>query len=60
MTLKDLYVADELFDCGTGAEINPIIEVDGRSINDGEMGPIVKKVIELYIKYIEDKAIPIF
>ena len=25
---KDLYSADEIFECGTGAEIKPIIEVD--------------------------------
>lgn len=40
LTLKDLYVADEIFDCGKGAEINSIIEVDGRTVGEGKMGPM--------------------
>jgi hypothetical protein len=46
LTFKDLYTADEMFVCGTGAEIKPIVEVDGRVIGDGEMGPVVEKAIE--------------
>ena len=60
MTFKDLYTADEIFECGTGAEIKPIVEVDGRTIGDGEMGPVVKKAIELYRKYIEEEGVSIY
>lgn len=35
-----LYVADELFCCGTAAEVTPVREVDGRAIGAGSPGPI--------------------
>ena len=60
MTFQDLYSADEILVCGTGAEIKPIVEVDGRTIGDGEMGPITKKAIECYWKYIDKEGLPIY
>ena len=45
---KELYTADELFFCGTGAQISPIIEVDGKQIKDGKVGPITRKLQALY------------
>jgi branched-chain amino acid aminotransferase len=60
LTFKDLYTADEMFVCGTGAEIKPIVEVDGRVIGDGEMGPVVEKAIELYRKYIDEEGVPLY
>lgn len=53
---EELYTADELFFCGTAAEITPILEVDNRKITDG-IGPITKKVKEKYEKIVrgEDK-----
>jgi branched-chain amino acid aminotransferase len=44
----ELYVADEIFLCGTGAEITPVLEVDRRPIKDGKIGPITKKIQDLY------------
>lgn len=43
-----LYVADEVFACGTAAEITPIREVDDRMIGDGKLGPITKALQEAY------------
>ena len=60
LTLKDLYTADEVFTCGTGEEINSLIEIDGRTIGDGKVGPIVKRAIKLYKKYIKENAVPIY
>ena len=45
---KELYSADELFFCGTGAQISPIIEVDDKTIKSGKVGPITKKLQDLY------------
>jgi branched-chain amino acid aminotransferase len=56
ITLHDLWTCDEAFVCGTGAEIRPIIQVDGRTIGDGKMGPITGKVIELYSDYISTRG----
>ena len=37
---SELYVADEMFLCGTGVQISPVIEVDHRPVGSGEVGPI--------------------
>ncbi len=44
----ELYVADEIFLCGTGAQLAPVIEVDHRPIGSGKVGPIAAKVQRLY------------
>jgi len=43
---SELYIGDELFLCGTGAQISPVIEVDHRAIGSGEIGPITKRIQE--------------
>jgi branched-chain amino acid aminotransferase len=40
----ELYIADELFLCGTGAEVTPVKSVDRRPIGDGTMGPVTKRL----------------
>src|SRR5437667_10225502 len=44
----ELYIADEIFLCGTGAQIAPVIKVDHRPIGDGTIGPISKALQQLY------------
>ncbi len=44
----ELYAADEVFFCGTGAEIMPVGWVDGYQIGDGTPGPITRRVEQLY------------
>jgi branched-chain amino acid aminotransferase len=44
----DLYNADECFLTGTGAEIVPVVKIDGRVIGSGEPGPVTEKVIEAF------------
>ena len=41
---SELYVADEVFLCGTGAQVAPVIEIDRRRIGDGEPGPMTQKL----------------
>ncbi len=43
----ELYIADELFCCGTGQEITAITSVDGFPVG-GEVGPITKEIEALY------------
>lgn len=50
---NELYSADELFFCGTGAQISPIIEVDDKVIKDGKVGPITKKLQEIYFRAVK-------
>ena len=44
----ELYIADEIFLCGTGAQIAPVIKVDHRPVGDGIIGPISKALQQLY------------
>lgn len=46
---SELYTADELFFCGTGAQIAPCVEVDRRKIGTGLAGPVTLKIQEAYI-----------
>jgi branched-chain amino acid aminotransferase len=48
LTRHDVYTADELFLTGTGAEIVPVVKVDGRPIGPGKPGPITKQLRERY------------
>jgi branched-chain amino acid aminotransferase len=43
MSREELYTSDELFLCGTAAEITPIREVDGRKIGNSEY-PVTRKL----------------
>jgi len=51
----ELYVADEAFLCGTGAQISPMIEVDKRSLGTGRIGPISAKIQALYFDVVKGK-----
>jgi branched-chain amino acid aminotransferase len=44
----ELYIAEEVFFCGSGAEIVPIVEVDGFAIEDKKPGPITKQLMAVY------------
>jgi branched-chain amino acid aminotransferase len=46
----ELYIAEEIFLCGTGAQIAPVVGVDHRSIGDGKVGPISSTLQELYFE----------
>ena len=45
---SELYVADEMFLCGTGVQISPVIEVDHRPVGGGVVGPIGRLVRDRY------------
>ena len=43
-----LYLCDELFMCGTAAEITPIRSVDGRQVGAGKPGPVTLRMQQLF------------
>ena len=51
----ELYVADEAFLCGTGAQIAPLTNIDGRPVGTGSVGPITKELQELYFKIVRNR-----
>jgi branched-chain amino acid aminotransferase len=44
----ELYIADEVFLCGTGAQISPVASVDHRAVGDGQIGPISRRISKTY------------
>lgn len=52
ITRADLYTADEVFICGTYAEVVPVVEIDGRKIGDGKPGQLTKMVQNDYQKLV--------
>lgn len=52
----ELYTSDELFFCGTGAQISPIGYVDKRPVGNGEMGPITKRLQDLYFRLVKNEV----
>jgi len=43
-----LYLADEVFMCGTAAEVTPIRSVDGKQVGAGKAGPVTRRLQELF------------
>ena len=52
----ELYIADELFLCGTGAEITAVRSVDRRTVGDGRMGPITTRLSEHFAAVVRGRV----
>lgn len=48
LSLTELYTADEVFTSGTMGELTPVLEADGRTIGEGEVGEITRRLQELH------------
>src|SRR5207249_7067307 len=44
----DIYGADEMFCTGTMGELAGVVKIDNRLIGDGKVGPITKRLSDLY------------
>jgi branched-chain amino acid aminotransferase len=44
----ELYICDELFLCGTGAQLAPVTSVDHRPVGNGNVGPLTKQLSAVY------------
>jgi branched-chain amino acid aminotransferase len=51
----ELYAADEVFLCGTGAQISPVIEIDRRKIGSGRPGTITRELSQRYFDAVRGK-----
>ena len=56
----DLFVADEVFLTGTGAEIIPVIRLDGRRIGSGEPGPVTRRLSTAFRELAGSEGTPVF
>jgi branched-chain amino acid aminotransferase len=60
LTRYDMFNAGECFLTGTGAEIIPVIKIDGRVIGAGKPGPITLKLVERYHALTKVSGEPIY
>jgi len=44
----ELYVSEEVFLCGSGAEVTPVISLDRIAVGDGKVGPVTRRIQKLY------------
>jgi branched-chain amino acid aminotransferase len=54
LTRLDLYVADECFLTGTGAEVISVTKIDNRPIGAGKPGPLTRKLTEAFHRYVRE------
>lgn len=60
LTRYDVFNADECFLTGTGAELMPVVKVDGRAIGTGEAGGYTKALVERYRALTKVSGEPIY
>ena len=51
-----LYIADEVFVCGTAAEVTPVTKIDHRPVGDGQRGLVTKSLQDLFFQTVAGKG----
>ena len=60
LTRYDLFNADECFVTGTGAELVPVVKIDGRVIGTGKPGPVTEDLVARYHALTKVSGEPIY
>jgi branched-chain amino acid aminotransferase len=55
LTRGELITADEVFLCGTAAEVTPVREIDDRTIGNGARGPVTEKIQAKFFDIVRGK-----
>lgn len=58
-TRYDLYTASECFMTGTGAEIVPVVRIDGRIIGDGRPGPWTQRIRDAFAQLCREDGVTV-
>ncbi|XP_073270318.1 branched-chain-amino-acid aminotransferase-like protein 1 isoform X1 [Primulina huaijiensis] len=59
ISLSEFHTADEVFTAGTMGELTPVIQIDGRTVGDGKVGPVTQRLQNAYKKLTADSGVPI-
>jgi branched-chain amino acid aminotransferase len=59
LSLTEIYRADELFCTGTMGELAAVNRVDGRTIGDGAVGPVSRRLSDLYQELVRRSGEPV-
>ena len=52
----EVYIADEMIMCGTGVQVAAVTRVEHRPIGSGQMGPITRKVRDLFFDVVRGRV----
>jgi branched-chain amino acid aminotransferase len=52
----ELYIAEEMFFCGTAYEVAPVVEIDGSPIGDGRPGPMTTLIQDAYSRLVRGET----
>jgi len=50
VTVEEMFTADEAFHSGTLSEVKPCIEVDGKPIGNGTVGPVTRALFDAFLE----------
>jgi branched-chain amino acid aminotransferase group I len=59
ISLTEVYTADEVFTSGTMGELTPVLEADGRTIGQGKVGPMTRRLQQLHRRFAFDHGEPL-
>jgi len=59
LSLFDFYSADEVFTTGTVQELVPVVEIDGRGIGSGTLGPVTAELLAAYRRAVRSEPHPL-
>ena len=57
LSLTEVYRADEMFCTGTMGELAAVVDVDGRMIGDGQLGPMTRRLSELFAELTRSEGV---
>ncbi len=59
VALAELYTADEVFCTGTMGEVVGVVEIDGRPVGAGQVGPVTRRIAALYLAHARSHGTPV-
>ncbi|KAK1370619.1 branched-chain-amino-acid aminotransferase-like protein 1 [Heracleum sosnowskyi] len=59
ISLSEFHTADEVWTAGTMGELSPVVEIDGRIIGDGCVGPVTQRLQKAYKDLTSQLGVPI-
>ena len=59
LSITEMHTADEVFTTGTMGELSPVLEVDGRRIGDGAVGPVTTRLRDHYWNLTQTEGEPL-
>ena len=59
LSITEVHIADEVFTTGTMGELSPVLEVDGRRIGPGGVGPVTTRLRDHYWELTKTEGEPL-